>query len=502
MPAAGRLEGLQGLTQGVGLDVLPYVIGVSSAAPGRGNPSAIQRASYGGDIAYNVTPALRANLSINTDFAETEVDQRQVNLTRFPLFFPEKRAFFLEGANLFDFSREPGNAVMPFFSRRIGLDDSGVPQPIDYGAKLTGQVGAFEIGGLHVRTRDRGDVPAEDFTVARVRRRFWRQSYIGGIVTARNGGNLSSRETVGADFSLATSTFLRKEVLEVSGFYVDTTKLPGTRGGATFGGRITFPNDPLNLRFAVREVQDGYDPAVGFVERRGTRVVQAGVRRIVHTDRAPIVRRFSFEVDHNLYYDLDGVLETRRLDLQLVRFDLQAGDIIEYHLLPLFERLPRNFEIFSGVTLPAGGEYSFLRRRFRVQSGTRRPVSIDASYEDGDFYSGTRRQLAGTLSVRPSRGWLVSLTGDYNEIALAEGRFTTRVWQSDVNTQLNPFISVVNRVQFDTVTRQLGWQSRFRWITKPGNDIYFVYLHNWRDREELQTLDRRASAKIVRTIRF
>jgi hypothetical protein len=502
MTAAGRLEGLQGLTQGLGLDLLPYVLGTSSSAPGRGDPSALQRGAVGGDIAYNLTPAMRANLSINTDFAETEVDQRQVNLTRFPLFFPEKRAFFLEGANLFDFSRETGNAVMPFFSRRIGLDSSGVPQPLDYGAKLTGQAGAFEIGALHVRTRDRGDVSSEQFTVGRVRRRFWRQSYAGAILTTRNGADTRTRTTAGADFSLATSQFLRTQVLEVSGFYLNTSKLSGTGGGAAFGGRINFPNDPLNMRLSLREVQDGYDPAVGFVERRGYRLVNAGVRRIVHTDRHPLVRRFSFEVDHNSFYDLQGALETRRLDLQLMRVDLQAGDIIEYHLLPLFERLPRDFQISSGVTLPAGGEYSFLRRRFRVQSATRRPISVDGSYEDGAFYSGTRRQVAGTVSVRPRRGWLLSVSGDYNQIALAEGRFTTRLWLTDVGTQLNPFVSFVNRVQFDTVTRQLGWQSRFRWITTPGNDIFFVYMHNWTDRQELRTLDRRVSIKVVRTLRF
>ena len=115
--------------------------------------------------------------------------------------------------------------------------------------------------------------------------------------------------------------------------------------------------------------------------------------------------------------------------------------------------------------------------------------------EDGAFYSGQRRQLTGTLSVRPHRGWLINVGGDFNEISLREGRFTTRVWLNDVNTQFNPFISLVNRLQFDTVTRQLGWQSRFRWITRPGNDIFFVYTHNWTDRTTLQTFDRKGSIK-------
>jgi hypothetical protein len=505
MPAAGRLEGLEGLRQGLGLDLLPYVVGNSSAAPGRGSPASVQTGAVGGDIAYNLTPGLRANVSINTDFAETEVDQRQVNLTRFPLFFPEKRAFFLEGASVFSFSRETGNSIVPFFSRRIGLDDSGVPQPIDYGAKLTGHAGAFDVGVLQVRTRDRGSVPGEDFTVMRSQRRFWRQSYVGGLFTNRSDASALARQTAGVDFALATAEFLRKEVLEVSGFYLGTTRRRGSQGGAAFGARINMPNDPINWHLALREVQDGYDPAAGFVDRRAYRMIEPGMRYTVHTERgrySRYLRRFSFEGNFNTIFNLDGQVETRRFDLQLLRADLHSSDLVEFHLLPLYERLPRDFEISPGVILTAGSEYRFLRRHYQAQTTTSRPVSLNAAYEDGAFYSGERRQVTGTLSVRPHRGWLINVGGDFNEISLREGRFTTRLWLNDVNTQFNPFVSLVNRLQFDTVTRQLGWQLRFRWITRPGNDIFFVYTNNWTDRATLQTLDRKGSVKIVRTIRF
>ena len=166
---------------------------------------------------------------------------------------------------------------MPFFSRRIGLDDSGVPQPVDYGAKLTGHAGAFDVGVLQVRTRDRGLLPGEDFTVMRSQRRFWRQSYVGGLFTTRSDASAGA-QTAGVDFALATSQFLSKEVLEVSGFYLDTTRLPGSRGGAAFGARINMPNDPINWHMSVREVQDGYDPAVGFVDRRAYRMIDPCMR--------------------------------------------------------------------------------------------------------------------------------------------------------------------------------------------------------------------------------
>jgi hypothetical protein len=188
--------------------------------------------------------------------------------------------------------------------------------------------------------------------------------------------------------------------------------------------------------------------------------------------------------------------------MQLFRADLGSTDLLEFHLVSLYERLPRDFQISPGVILPAGAAYSFLRRHYQAQTTTSRPVSLNITYEDGAFYSGQRQQVTGTLSMRPHRGWLINVGGDFNEISLREGRFTTRLWLNDVNTQFSPFISLVNRLQFDSVTRQLGWQARFRWITTPGNDSFLVYTHNWTDQTTLQTLDRKGSIKIVRTIRF
>ena len=501
MVSAGKLVGLADLSQGLGLDIRPYASGSTGAAPGRGAPGDLHRGAVGGDLFYSVTPGLRANLTVNTDFAETDVDQRQVNLTRFPLFFPEKRAFFLEGSNFFDFSRETGNAIVPFFSRRIGLDDSGVPQPIDYGAKLTGQVGAFDVGVLQVGTRDSGPFAGEQFTVMRGKARFLSQSSVGTIFTRRTGQDGRERHTAGADVVYQTANFFGPQVLEVSGWGLSTTPSAGARGGAAYGARVGFLNDRWNIRVFGREVQDGYDPAVGFVNRRAYRQFNPAGRFTAHVN-GRLVRRVSWEATDDRIYDLDGRLESRRADFQLARVELQAGDLIEYHLVPSYERLPRDFTIFSGVVLPAGGAYDFLRRMFQVQSAARRAVAINVRYEDGGFYSGTRRQIAATLSVRPRRGWLIDLGTDLNRVELREGRFDTRVWRADINSQMSPWVSVVTTMQYDTVSRGLGWQSRFRWILRPGNDVYFVYTRNWVNLDQWVAFDHKAAAKIVTTLRF
>jgi uncharacterized protein DUF5916 len=502
MAAAGRLTGLTALTQGHGVDVRPYWTGSSADAPGRRQPEALTRGTYGGDLFYNLTPGIRTNLTVNTDFAETEVDQRQVNLTRFPLFFPEKRAFFLDGASFFDFAREPDNSIVPFFSRRIGLDESGVPQPINVGAKLTGQLGSFDIGALNVATRDAGTVAGEQFSVLRLRRRLLAQSYVGAIYTRRAGAS-AGRHTAGADFALSTAHFRGDDVLELSGFWLTTTgRSAGPSDGSAYGLRVSYPNDPLNVRLAVSNVDAGYAPAIGFVERRAYRRVSPAARYIVHTDRHPLVRRFSFEPDIDFFFDPEGRLETRKPDLQLLRVDFQSGDGVEFHLFPMFERLPRRFDIFPGLTLPADSSYSFVRRQYRVTSAERRPLAITAQYEDGTFYSGTRRQLTSTATVRPHAGWLVGFTGERNTVKLREGEFSTMVWRVDANTQFNPRVSLMQNIQYDTVTKALGWQARFRWIRRPGDDLYFVYAHNWIDLDVLSTLDRKASVKIVKTFRM
>ena len=214
MSNAGLLVGISDVSQGHGLDIKPYVASTTFDAPGGAVPTSLETsADVGVDLFYNLTPDLRANLTLNTDFAQIEVDQRLVNLTRFPLFFPEKRDFFLDGSTFFVPEQSTG-AVRPFFSRRIGLDENGVPQQIDVGAKLTGQVGAHDVGFLQVRTGEERDAVGEDFTVFRLKRRLFTQSYVGTFYSRRQArGPLmpDDLQTAGFDFHLETSHVSRIE---------------------------------------------------------------------------------------------------------------------------------------------------------------------------------------------------------------------------------------------------------------------------------------------------
>jgi Domain of unknown function (DUF5916) len=503
MTNAGLIEGISDVSQGIGLNVQPYMAG-SYKNYGCSSSGSCTKVDAGVDFVYSVTPQLKANFTINTDFAETEVDQRRVNLTRFPLFFPERRNFFLEGTTFFDFSREFGNAIVPFFSRRIGLVN-GQPQRIDYGAKVTGQVGAHDIGLIHVRTAASDRLIGEDFTILRAKRRFFQQSYFGMLYTRRAERDTSNpdRYTLGADFALGTSRFRGSQNLEVSGYYLWNTRTVEAKR-AVYGFRVDYPNDLWDARISVREIQPGYDPAVGFVERKNVRAYLPGVTFTPRPKNNRVIRSFSFEASGDVYTDLQNHLVTREWDLRVFEVQLQSGDNFQVNVKPTYERLERNFEISRGVILPAGNAYDFTRYSAQLQTSNRRVISINTTYENGTFYSGHRRSFIADLGLRPKVGVLINLNNEWNRVELPEGKFSTSLLRLTGNTQFNPWISIVNNLQYDSVSRVLGWQFRFRWIVRPGNDIYFVYTHNWLSdlAGHRSTLDRSAASKVVYTHRF
>jgi hypothetical protein len=522
MTNAGRVTGIRDVTQGHGLDVKPYGVLIAEAFPGRANlnqPSLEADPNAGIDLFYNPTPGIRANLTINTDFAQTEVDQRQVNLTRFSLFFPERRDFFLDGATFFDFlsgagqqqnqQGGPSDQILPFFSRRIGLSASGAPQKIDFGTKVTGQLGTQDVGVLHVRTGD-DDVtgaPGDDFSVIRIKRRMLRQSFIGALYTRRDarGDQIGASQTMGLDAQLSTSTFLGSQNLSLSGWVLRAQRPTTTSHNHAYGLVLNYPNDLWDGQIAVREVQRDFSPAVGFVTRQEYRRFNPSLTFGPRPRGHRYIRRFEFGVDADVVTDLENRLLERAVELTLLDVQFHSGDNFDVEIVPTYERLDAPFPISRGITLPMGAEYDFTR--FAVRGGTtnRRVVSLNARLETGGFYSGSRRVAALGFTARLRPGYFVSLNSEVNRVELDEGSFSTRLYRAVGEAQFNPRMALVNNVQYDSQSAVLGWQSRFRWILRPGNDLYFVYTHNWLDdplRDRVITLDKRIATKVVYTHRF
>ncbi len=523
MTNAGLVTGIRNVTQGHGLDIQPYGVLTSLASPGRGRPAMRGDASAGLDLFYSLTPELRTVLTVNTDFAQTEVDQRQVNLTRYSLFFPERRDFFLDGATFLDFASD-GNRrfgggvggsgggsnddqVIPFFSRRIGLSDAGTPQKIDVGAKVTGQIGAQDVGVLHVRTGEDDGLASEDFTVARVKRRVLQQSYVGALYTRRDprvaGGK--ARQTTGLDFSLATSGFRGAQNLEANGWLLHATR-PDRPGGSTaFGGTFDYPNDRWSARYETTQVQEDFDPAVGFIRRRNYRRYAPMMQFAPRPANHRLIRQFRWNATLDVMTDLNNDLITRDIDAVLLGVNFHSQDYVAISATRRRERLDYPFQISPDITLPRGAVYDFTRYRVFIQTANRRMLAVTARLEGGDFYSGSRTQQLVNLTLRARPGLIVYVGGEWNSVSLPEGRFTTRLYRMVGETQFSPFMSLVNDVQFDTQSSMLGWQARYRWIVTPGSDIYVVYTHNWLEEpllDRFATLDRRAASKVLYTYRF
>jgi hypothetical protein len=517
---AGSITGLAGLTQGNGLEVRPFAAGRWLHTGATGDDKVTGKPGL--DLSYNLTSSLKLTATTNTDFGETEADARQINLSRFSLFFPEKRAFFLEDTGVFSFSNTgaaPGGGIpntrteaLPFFSRTIGILN-GQEVPIDVGVKLTGKAGRTDIGILDVRTRDTSFVSDKNLFVGRVRRNLLAQSYVGAIVTHGNPASSNDSSTYGADLRLATSTFLGGS----RNFVVNAYGLRSVNAGVSehdgsYGVSVEYPNDLMEGDFIWRDVQRDFRPALGFVSRRNVRVLRGGVRF------NPRPKDFL-----NLQQAMNGVYVTRysRLDTgETETWDLfiiapldwhfRSGDNLHSLFNPnvLYERLFVPFEISPGVIL-APGEYRFTRFRTFVQSANKRRLQGQVMWNTGHYWSGRADDLNVTVNYKiPPRVTLnVSLNQTFAR--LPEGDFTARIFTANVNYSASPFVAFSNLIQYDNRSNNLGWQSRVRWILRPGNDLFFVFSQGWIREEEEETrnlrfraADSQISTKFQYTFRF
>ena len=506
LPSAGLLKGLGEVSRGLGLDVKPYVVINGTELPASGQNGLDGDADAGVDFLYKVTPGLRANFTVNTDFAQTEVDDQLVNLTQFSTRFPEKRDFFLDGATFFNFYR--GNSVEPFFSRRIGLA-GGKPQKIDFGVKLNGLAGGQDIGFLQVRTGETAESAGEDFTVLRIRRRLLAQSYVGTLYTRRSErvDGSPDLQTAGLDFEFGTSSFRGSQNLRLNGFLLWNSNPLKKGENLAHGLQFSYPNDPFEASMSFLEIQKNYDPAIGFTRRRGYRQYSPSFEFSQRPRGHKWIRQLAFGVELDLQTDMGNRWLTREIELNLLNLDTHSRESLQFEVTPGYERLTREFRVHPGVVLPSGEEYSFLRYRVGGSTSSNRVLSTRATFAWGGFFSGHLKEALIDLSVRPRPGLKVTLEGEWNWVNLPEGVFQARLYRTLMDLQFSPWMQFANTIQFDSVSGVMGWQSRFRWIFRPGNDLFLVYAHNWFDdpldpRDSFRTLDRNAASKLVYTHRF
>ena len=504
---AGRLEGLDGIRQGLGLDVRPYLSG------GEGNSGG--EFTGGIDIFQNITPNLNAAVTVNTDFAETEADIRQVNLTRFPLFFPEKRTFFLEGAGVFDIAGLANTTdIRPFFSRRVGLveDVTGdtVTVPLRVGVKLTGRQSDYNVGILDVETGSQRDpllpggfVERQNLIAARVSRNIFQQSWIGGIVTHGNPTGSGSNTLVGADARFATSTFRGDKNLSLALYLLGTDDQASATRASAGGFTIDYPNDRWDVALSWKQIGDNFQPSLGFVPRTGIRKTDLNMAFQPRPESWGI-RQFFFEFRPTYITNLQNRVENWRIFIAPFNTRTESGEHLEWNYIPEFEHLDAPFEIATNIIVPAGS-YRWTRYRAEANSATKRPWVIDAALWWGGFYGGTRRQVEFGVTLKPNTHVALSMRTERNDVTLPQGSFYTQILTVRADYNFTADVSWANLAQYDNESRIAGLQSRFRWILQPGNDLFLVLNRGWYrtlDDNRFEPSFDRGSAKLQYTFRF
>jgi len=496
---AGELHGLAGLEQGLGLDFVPFFH--ADWTYEREDAQRTLLGQPGFDAFYKLTPGLQASLTVNTDFAETEVDERRVNLTRFPLFFPEKRDFFLQDAGIFAFAdSENAQTLVPFFSRRIGLDDNGQEVPIDFGGKLTGRHDDWNIGALGVRTGAVDELEEQDLFVARLARNLGEQSTLGGIYTQGDPAGGPSNRLYGLDYNYRDSNFRGSKVLSANlwGLRTETEGLSGRDHAA--GAATSVRSDEFSWRAGAYEVGENFAPALGFVQRTGVKNVAA---RVEYDPRlGGDVRQLHFLASADLTLDAAGDFDTFRGVLRPVGVEWDSGDRLDLELLQQSEQLDAGFEIQPGITIPAG-DYDELRLRLAFESALKRPVSTRLALEGGGFFDGRRTDLLGELSWRPSARFQGSCEWSVNDVDLPQGDFQVHVGRLRANLSFSPDLDWFNFLQADNGSDSLGWNSRLRWIVRPGHELFLVWNETWERQDDgLVPTFQEAAFKLSYTLRF
>lgn len=495
---AGRLHDLRGLSQRGGLDFSPFL-----TTEVRRNSAAFKP---GFDLFYKLTPGLTLSLTLNTDFSEAEVDDAQVNLTRFSLFFPEKRQFFLEDAPNFAVDGLTPTSgplvIIPFFSRRIGIADDGKTVDLIGGGKLSGRIGKYRLGLLSVQTQERDPVPGENFSVIRVKRDMGRQASIGLIATRRTPENGDATGLYGHDFLYKTTDLWGDRNLTITSFVLKSFA-PTARKNWAWGGQLDLPNDTWRIFGTYREVQRDFDATLGFVPRKGIRrfgwFLEAAPRpRRWHT------RQVSCAFDGNYITDQDtNRLLTRNVVLPC-EWRFESGDKIAFRTWHQFERLTEDFAISRGVTL-APGRYTFRRSMVKAETADKRKLSASLTYYWGDYYSGERDSWLLRLTFQPGPRLFLSPEYQQNDVRLPEGNFVVRLLRVRLDAALSPDLSWFSVVQYDNVSDVLSLNTRLRWIVEPGNDLFLIYNHRWLDDPAdggFRTIGREARFKVQYTYRF
>jgi len=424
------------------------------------------------DFRYGLSSSTEADLTANTDFAETEVDTRQFNFGRTSLFFPEKRLFFLQRSQIFAFGSQ--RSTLPFFSRTIGLktNKEAIPIPIDAGLKLTGRVGRTDFGALAVQTRSASGDPRTDFVVGRAKLDLGHASYLGVLFTDIERPATESASRYSRSYGVDTGISLTPE-WSARGFYSKTAN-PGVSGETSaWSGTLAYNGEYAQGRVERTNIGSSFLPQLGFVSQNG---IHASLVDFTLIPRPHVLglKDLNFEGFGSFRYNENGTLNEREYQYTF-RAEWQNGAYMDDDIVDVFdENLTEPLQLTDRVTIPVG-LYHFVRHQAAFGTDPSRPLAFQANFNFGDYYAGRRNRYVGRIFWKPNRHVSVTIIEDYNAVRLPQGNFNLSLFSGRVDW--NPSVRLLTSliVQSDNVDHLTSFQTIARWLIDPATDLFAVY---------------------------
>ncbi len=503
MSKAGTLTGLDSLRPGRNLQVKPYVVGGNSVGLQVPASALGTRGDVGLDVKYGVTPSLTLDATYNTDFSQVEVDQEQVNLTRFSLLFPERREFFIENSGSFQFGdvveRNYRMGASPndftfFNSRQIGLTPDGRPIPIVGGARLTGRLGQWDVGALNMQTERLSSIPAENFAVLRARRNLFGKSDVGVLLQNRAATDSTTwNRSVGVDANVRLGSGLIVNAYAARSDAPDTT-----RDGTAARAQVAYRGRLWNNSLMWKRVSQGFAPGIGFVRRRD-------FQQFYGTVGAHPRPRLPGVAELNPYVVVDYITDLRsQLDTRTVSggFDvtLKSEAVLSMLVSDQFDRIEQTFTLVPGRTV-APGAYSWREATVKYTMAPASRLLGTANATVGDFYSGSRRSAGAGVTWRVSPSLAVETSYQRNSIALATGDFVANLAGLRMRYAWSTTLLSSAFIQYNTQTRSFSTNARVNWRWAPLSDVFLVYTDR-RDSESWAQNERSIALKVTRMLAF
>jgi hypothetical protein len=468
----GEVSGIEDIEQGLGLDVVPSInINQQRDLVLGGDSSGFEPSL---DVRYRITPSLSATFTLNTDFSTAEVDEQQVALDRFSLFFPEKRDFFLQDAGIFEFGNIDTNG-RPFFSRRIGLSASGEPVGIDGGIKLTGRLGDFNVGALAIHQESAGLVEAKDLFVARGSYNVLEESAVGFIMTHGDPTSNETNSVIGLDFLYRDSSGPFGEIL-TGKFWAQQSRSSNLDGDdQAFGAQFEIPSDKLRLYAGAQYIEENFHPALGFVNRAGIRRFDTGIRYRIRPEEG-MWRALNSRIDFTHITDMNGDILSQKTRIRPISFYSHRDDFIFIDWERNTELVLNEFDLFGRLNVPVG-EYNFDRVRAEIATGMQRPLRVVLSVQDGGFFGGDRLEKFVEFQWNQSAYFSMGLSFTENVVDLPSGSFTSHLASLRTDIAFDSKWSWSNFLQYDNSGDVFAVNSRLRYVPEAGQEMMLVLNH-------------------------